>query len=101
MQPGPLKSQPKKTSNLNGLNLSIVGDEHPQMDQKEDVVTKDCDRFKPRYEREEYSKMVDSDEEKDRETEDRDDCSNSSEEQQFMSGYEQHFMPTAVEILNF
>lgn len=75
-----------------------MGDGCPQMDQKEDVVTEDCDRLNHRYKREEYSKMVDSDEERDREREDRDDCSNSSEEKQFTSGYEKHFMPTALEV---
>lgn len=65
--------------------------------QKEDVITEDCDRTDHRYD-EEYSKMVDSDEEKDKVgAEDSDDCSDSSED--FTSGYEKHFMPTVREIL--
>lgn len=84
--------------------MSIVEDGCSQMDcqddQKEDVVTEDCDRTDNRYEREQYSKMVDSDEERDKEREeDSDGCSNASEEDEFTSGYEKHFMPTALEIL--
>lgn len=83
--------------------MSIGGDECSQMDcqdDQKDDVTEECDRTDRRYDREEYSKMVDSDEEKDREgEEDRDDCPDSSEEEQFISGYEKHFMPTALEIL--
>ncbi|XP_077397572.1 interleukin 12 receptor, beta 2a, like isoform X2 [Festucalex cinctus] len=54
-----------------------------------------------RYGRDEYSKMVDSEEEKDVSgVAGRDDCWSSSEEEQDTSGYEQHFLPTAVDILN-
>lgn len=78
---------------------ATVGDGCPQMDQEEDAVTEDCDRLNHRHEREEYSRMVDSDEERDREREERDDdCSNSSEEDQHTSGYEKHFMPTTSEV---
>lgn len=92
-QPGFFMSSPTKTSNREGLTRSIV-DDH-----KEDVVTEECDKTDHRYGREEYSKMIDSDEDRDREREeDVDDCWNSSEEEHFTSGYEQHFMPTALEI---
>ncbi|KAL6102798.1 uncharacterized protein ACO6RY_02336 [Pungitius sinensis] len=50
-----------------------------------------------RYGREEYSQMVDSDEERDGEEEDRADGWSSSEEWS-ASGYEKHFMPTALEV---
>ncbi|XP_041831845.1 interleukin 12 receptor, beta 2a, like [Melanotaenia boesemani] len=78
-----------------GLTRLVTEDgfsEDHQNDQGEDVVTDECDRTDHRYQREEYSKMVDSDEE-------RDDCCSSSEEEQLTSGYEKHFMPTAFEIL--
>ncbi|KAK2833571.1 hypothetical protein Q5P01_017460 [Channa striata] len=93
----------KKSSSPGGLSRSIVGDgclqTDCQDDRKEDV-TEECDGTDRRYGRDEYRKMVDSDEERDREgDEDRDDCWNSSEEEEFISGYEKHFMPTAVEIL--
>ncbi|XP_061557199.1 interleukin 12 receptor, beta 2a, like isoform X2 [Phycodurus eques] len=59
-----------------------------------------CTR-KHRYGKGEYSKMVDSEEEKDMsEVTGRDDCWSLSEEEQDTSGYEQHFIPTAAEILN-
>lgn len=43
--------------------------------------------------------MIDSDEERDREEEVNRNDSWSSENDQFISGYEKHFMPTAQEIL--
>ncbi|XP_026216095.1 interleukin 12 receptor, beta 2a, like [Anabas testudineus] len=102
-QPETLNIPKKKTSKLTGIDMSIVEDGCSQMDcqddHKEDVVTEDCDRTDNRYEREQYSKMVDSDEERDKEREDSDGCSNASEEDEFTSGYEKHFMPTALEIL--
>lgn len=86
-----MKSQALKADRL---TRPVVGDGCSQMrcqdDQRGDTVTEECDRTDHR--REEYSKMVDSDEE-------RDDCCSSSEEEQFTSGYEKHFMPTALEIL--
>ncbi|XP_029015849.1 interleukin 12 receptor, beta 2a, like [Betta splendens] len=100
-QPGASKSAQKKTSILNG-HVSTLEDrcsQNSQETQKEDVITEDCDRTAHRYEREEYSKMVDSDEEKEKVgEEDSDDCSDSSDED-FTSGYEKHFMPTVREIL--
>lgn len=65
-----------------------------QDDQMKDGITKECPRTNHKYGREAYSKMVDSDEERDEE-----DCWNSSEEEQGTSGYEKHFMPTVSEIL--
>ncbi|XP_051905350.1 interleukin 12 receptor, beta 2a, like isoform X1 [Hippocampus zosterae] len=54
-----------------------------------------------RYGKDEYSKMVDSEEAKDVSgVAGRDDSWSSSEEEPDTSGYEQHFMPTAVEILD-
>ncbi|XP_034449120.1 interleukin 12 receptor, beta 2a, like isoform X1 [Hippoglossus hippoglossus] len=85
IQPDAVKSTPKETSD--------------QEEQRDDAVTKECGRMDHSHGREEYSKMVDSDEERDRE-EDKDDCWSSSEEDQLTSGYEKHFMPTALEILD-
>ncbi|XP_008284784.1 interleukin 12 receptor, beta 2a, like isoform X2 [Stegastes partitus] len=85
-----------QASDSDGLTKPVVGDGCSQMncqnDQKEDAVTDECDRTDRRYGREEYSKMVDSDEEKDG-------CWSSLEEENISSGYEKHFMPTAQEIL--
>lgn len=68
------------------------GDGSSQVDcqdgQKEDSDTEECEQTDHRCRREAYSKMVDSDEEK----------WSSSEEEQGVSGYETHFMPTAMEI---
>ncbi|XP_017277263.1 interleukin 12 receptor, beta 2a, like [Kryptolebias marmoratus] len=58
---------------------------------REDTVIEENDRTDRRYGREEYSKMIDSDEDRN------DEC--SSEDEQFTSGYEKHFMPSALEIL--
>nr|XP_040046419.1 interleukin 12 receptor, beta 2a, like [Gasterosteus aculeatus aculeatus] len=64
-------------------------------DQREEAVREESHR----YGREEYSQMVDSDEERDKEEEeDRADGWSSSEEEQSSSGYEKHFMPTALEV---
>ncbi|XP_070704071.1 interleukin 12 receptor, beta 2a, like [Pempheris klunzingeri] len=86
----------EKTSNPDGLNRPAVED-----DQKKDDITEECHRKHRRDGREEYSKMVDSDEERDREEkeEDREDCWSSSGEEPSTSGYEKHFMPSALEIL--
>lgn len=54
-----------------------------------------CDRADQRCRREEYSKMVDSDEEGNNKV----DSWSSSEEEEFTPGYEKHFMPTALDIL--
>lgn len=97
IQPWAFKSSLEKTSDLDGLTRPVVGDGCSQVDsqddQREDVITEECNRKDRRYAREEYSKMVDSDEERDGE-----DCWSSSEEEQSTSGYEKHFMPTALEV---
>ncbi|XP_029294568.1 interleukin 12 receptor, beta 2a, like isoform X2 [Cottoperca gobio] len=97
------KSSLEKSSNNDRLTRPLVGDECSQMDckedQKEEAAAEECPRTDHRYGREEYSKMVDSDEERDREEENREDCWSSSEENQSTSGYEKHFMPTACEVL--
>ncbi|XP_026181536.1 interleukin 12 receptor, beta 2a, like [Mastacembelus armatus] len=103
-QPRDFKSSLKTTSDTDRLTRSLMGDGHLQMDcqddQRENVATEKCDGTEQRHGREEYSKMVDSDEERDKEEEeDRDNCS-SSEVEEFASGYEKHFMPTAVEVIN-
>ncbi|XP_071383964.1 interleukin 12 receptor, beta 2a, like isoform X2 [Centroberyx affinis] len=92
------ESSPENTSRPDG---QLVGDECSQTDregdQREDAVREEeCERTegRRRYGREEYSKMIDSDEERDRE-----DSLSSSEEKEFTSGYEKHFMPTPMEIL--
>ncbi|XP_070837676.1 interleukin 12 receptor, beta 2a, like [Chaetodon trifascialis] len=97
------KSSQQKASDVDGLFRPVVGDRSSHMDcqddQREDAVTEECHRTDFRCGREAYSKMVDSDEERDREEEDREDCWSSSEDEQCTSGYEKHFMPTASEIL--
>ncbi|XP_072225124.1 interleukin 12 receptor, beta 2a, like isoform X2 [Leuresthes tenuis] len=79
-----------------GLTSPFVKDEcsrtNSQEDQREDPASEECDRTDHRCGRKEYSKMVDSDEEKV-------DCWSSSEEEQCTSGYEKHFMPSSLEIL--
>ncbi|XP_062264720.1 interleukin 12 receptor, beta 2a, like [Platichthys flesus] len=85
IQPDAFKSTPKETSD--------------QEEPRENAVTKECGRVDHSHGREEYSKMVDSDEERDRE-EDKEDCWSSSEEDESTTGYEKHFMPTALEILD-
>lgn len=69
-----------------------------QDDKREEAVPEECHRADHRYGREEYSKMVDSEEERDRKEENGGDCLSSSEEDQSMSGYEKHFMPTVFEL---
>ncbi|XP_030590717.1 interleukin 12 receptor, beta 2a, like [Archocentrus centrarchus] len=73
----------------------VAGDKCSQMDsydaQRKDAVAEESERIDRRYGREAYSKMVDSDEE----TGDGD----NSEEEQFTSGYEKHFMPSPFDIL--
>ncbi|KAM4530641.1 interleukin 12 receptor, beta 2a, like isoform 2-T2 [Odontesthes bonariensis] len=79
-----------------GLTRLVMKDEcsrtDSQEDLREDPAAEECDRTDRRYGRKEYSKMVDSDEEKV-------DCWSSSEEEQCTSGYEKHFMPSPLEIL--
>ncbi|KAM9843118.1 interleukin 12 receptor, beta 2a, like [Aulostomus maculatus] len=79
-----------ESSHPEGPTRPMVKDRRSQIDcqhnEGEDAVIQERDRtgFK-----EAYSRMVDSDE---------DSCC-SSEEEQLTSGYEKHFMPTALEIL--
>lgn len=68
-------------------------------DAQEDPLRDDCNRTPHRYGKQEYSKMVDSDEETNREEESVDNLW-SSEDDNFSSGYERHFMPTVSEIMN-
>lgn len=80
-----------KSPNLNpdGLVGPVTGDKFSQDDQREDAVPEETGRLDRRYGKEPYSKMVDSDEET---------SGSSSEEEQFTSGYEQHFMPSPLEV---
>ncbi|KAL3987216.1 myelin associated glycoprotein [Sarotherodon galilaeus] len=79
-----------KSPNLDpdGLTGPVTGDKFSQDDQREDAVPVESGRLDRRYGKEPYSKMVDSDEET---------SGSSSEEEQFTSGYEQHFMPSPLE----
>lgn len=80
-----------KSPNLDpdGLTGPLTGDKFSQDDQREDAVPEESGRLDRRYGKEPYSKMVDSDEET---------SGSSSEEEQFTSGYEQHFMPSPLEV---
>ncbi|XP_032394305.1 interleukin 12 receptor, beta 2a, like isoform X1 [Etheostoma spectabile] len=102
IQPWAFKSSLEKTTNTDRLTRPVVGDGCLQMDhhdnQREEAVTEECHRTDHRYRREEYSKMVDSDEDREEE-EKREDCWSSIEEEQSTFGYEKHFMPTAFELL--
>lgn len=85
-----IKPKEFKSDGINKENVC-----HPmacQDDQREDPVTNNSDCTDNRYGRKEYSKMVDSDE-------DKNDCWSSSEEEQSTSGYEKHFMPSPMEIM--
>ncbi|KAM6965905.1 interleukin 12 receptor, beta 2a, like [Tautogolabrus adspersus] len=100
------KSKQKETSDPEGLTRP-VGDGFSPMDcmddEREDAVTEETHRTDRKYGAEAYSKIVDSDEERDEEKEEeeeeREDCWSSSTEEPLESGYEKHFMPTALEIL--
>ncbi|XP_075994855.1 interleukin 12 receptor, beta 2a, like isoform X3 [Genypterus blacodes] len=84
-----------------------VGDDSSQTDKQKnhmDHAIRELDRdgTERRLGRQDYNKMIDSDEEQDREEEKgemEEDSSSLSEEEQLMSGYEKHFMPTALEVL--
>ncbi|XP_059204669.1 interleukin 12 receptor, beta 2a, like isoform X2 [Centropristis striata] len=90
--PSAPSSSPRRTSDPDGSTRPLVRDS-PTEDQREDAVSGESHRTDRRYGREEYSKMLDSDEERDRE-----DGWSSTEEEQSPSGYEKHFMPTAYEV---
>ncbi|XP_060883067.1 interleukin 12 receptor, beta 2a, like [Labrus mixtus] len=97
-------SNPKKTFDPEGHTRPVVPDGFSPMDsmddEREDAVTEETHRTDRKYGTEAYSKIVDSDEERDEEKEEeREDCWSSSTEELFESGYEKHFMPTALEIL--
>ncbi|XP_065820879.1 interleukin 12 receptor, beta 2a, like [Labrus bergylta] len=100
-------SNPKKTLDPEGHTRPVVADGFSPMDsmddEREDAVTEETHRTDRKYGTEAYSKIVDSDEERDEEKEEeeeeREDCWSSSTEEPFESGYEKHFMPTALEIL--
>ncbi|XP_054463478.1 interleukin 12 receptor, beta 2a, like isoform X2 [Anoplopoma fimbria] len=101
-KPRASKSFLKKPSDPDGLTKLVVGDGSSQVDcqgeQREEAVKEEGHGTDHRYGREEYSKMIDSDEERDREEENREECWSSSEEEQSVTGYEKHFMPTAREV---
>uniref|UniRef100_A0A3Q4GW48 Fibronectin type-III domain-containing protein n=1 Tax=Neolamprologus brichardi TaxID=32507 RepID=A0A3Q4GW48_NEOBR len=82
-----------KSPNLNpdGFVGPVIGDKFSQDDQREDAVPEETARLDRRYGKEPYSKMIDSDEET---------RGSSSEEEQFTSGYEQHFMPSPLEVIS-
>lgn len=84
-----------KALDPDGFNRPVMEKGCSQMDcrdlQREETVTEDHDRTDRRYGREEYSKMIDSDEDRNDEF--------SSGEEQFISDYEKHFMPNPLEIL--
>lgn len=77
----------EKNMSTEQLNTPIVGEWRSAMecgeDHRENAVTE-------KHQRTEYKKMVDSDEER---------SWSSSEEEPCTSGYEKHFMPTAVDVL--
>lgn len=83
-----------KALDTNGFHRPVI-ENSSQMDcrdlQREETITEDHNRTDRRYRREEYSKMIDSDEDRNDEF--------SSEEEQFISDYEKHFMPNPLEIL--
>lgn len=81
--------QPSLQKNLGADELNTTTGEwgsptECHKDQRKDAVAEDHQRT------EAYSKMVDSDEER---------SWSSSEEEPCTSGYEKHFMPTAMEVL--
>lgn len=94
IQPRPSKCSLENISEADRLTTRVAGDEILQTDcqddQMEDAVTEDSHKTDNKYGREAYGKMIDSDDER---------SWSSSEEEQYTSGYERHFMPTASEIL--
>ncbi|TNN80585.1 Interleukin-6 receptor subunit beta [Liparis tanakae] len=102
IQPWALNSSSEETSDPDGFTRPVVGDGGSktdcQDDQRKEDVAEECHGTDHRYGREEYTKMDDSDKERDRE-ENGEDVWSSSEEEQPESGYEKHFMPTALEVL--
>ncbi|XP_029365342.1 interleukin 12 receptor, beta 2a, like isoform X2 [Echeneis naucrates] len=95
-QPRDFIPSAEKKSNPDGLIKPLLEDGCSHMDAQDDQIedaTKQSANTGPRHGRKEYSKIVDSDEEKDK-----DDCLNSADDE-VTSGYERHFMPTASEIM--
>ncbi|XP_029912967.1 interleukin 12 receptor, beta 2a, like isoform X2 [Myripristis murdjan] len=88
--PEMLKPCPEEASHSDG---QLEGEEHSQTYRGGDEREEDTEG-RHQYGREAYSKMIDSDEEQSR-----DDCLSSSDEDEFISGYEKHFMPTALEVM--
>lgn len=92
IQPRP--SSLENISEADRLTTRVAGDgilqTDCQDDQMEDAVTEDCHKTDNKFGREAYGKMIDSDDAK---------SWSSSEEEECTSGYERHFMPTALEIL--
>lgn len=102
IQPWALSSSLEKTSDPDRFTRPVVGDGGSKTDcrddQRKEAVAEEGHGTNHRYRREEYSKMVDFDEERNR-GENGEDVWSSSEEEQPESGYEKHFMPTAFEVL--
>ncbi|XP_056264003.1 interleukin 12 receptor, beta 2a, like isoform X2 [Pseudoliparis swirei] len=102
IQPWALSSSLEKTSDPDRFTRPVVGDGGSKTDcrddQRKEAVAEEGHGTNHRYGREEYSKMVDFDEERNR-GENGEDVWSSSEEEQPESGYEKHFMPTAFEVL--
>ncbi|XP_034046165.1 interleukin 12 receptor, beta 2a, like isoform X2 [Thalassophryne amazonica] len=85
--PSAFEPNVEKNSHPNGLGEKELGSA--------------CSQTGRGYGCEEYSKMMDSDEERSKEDEEEEEMEESlcsSEEEQFTSGYEKHFMPTALEV---
>lgn len=94
IQPWTSKSSLEKTADTDRLTLPKVWGGSSQTDcqnvLRDDAVTEESHRTDHKCEREAYSKMVDSDEEK---------SWSSSDEEHCTSGYEKHFMPTGLDII--
>ncbi|XP_056143488.1 interleukin 12 receptor, beta 2a, like isoform X2 [Lampris incognitus] len=107
IQPHTLKSCPRKASHLDGVTEEEAGDECSHKDRERGQVgvaasEEEWERTERRhgFGRQDYSKMIDSEEERDEDgEEERDDDLSSSDNDQSFSGYETHFMPTALEVL--
>lgn len=75
---------------LLGRQDAVMEDAAMEDSVQEDSVPEECDQKDNMCKMEAYRKIVDSDEETDM---------NSSDEEQDLSGYERHFLPTATELL--
>ncbi|XP_029996055.1 interleukin 12 receptor, beta 2a, like isoform X2 [Sphaeramia orbicularis] len=90
------RSPQETTSQTDGLTRPLVGNGNNETD---NALPEESETIHHKYGREEYSKMVDSDEERDKENEEEGADSWSCTEEDLLSGYEKHFMPTVLEIL--